>query len=499
MKAFLMYPDRDLDLEQPLPQNEQDLTQDLELDILFQSMALGDKFIYDVVRSVILTGAADPDIIRYRQAILQDCLANAAIVRSIYQISIRAIANKKKIWGGIFSRVPSGILSEALQLLQVYWDLLKELRSITDQHGEQFKSTGFTRFFAMIREELSDEYLESVQAHLNELKFRDGVLISASLGTGNEGKDYVLRKPNTLNQSWVERVFSKKPPVYSFRLHPRDDHGARAVGELKSRGINLAANALAQSSDHINSFLNMVRIELAFYIGCIHLSEKLAELDEPFAYPVVTEAPERHYTARGLFDISLALTMNRKIVGNDLDADGKDLVMITGANQGGKSTFLRSIGLAQLMMQCGMYVPAEVFRASMWQGLFTHYKREEDTTMESGKLDEELGRMSQLVNDLRPHSLILFNESFAATNEREGSEIARQIVSALLDKGIRVFFVTHLYELAHHFCTRRMDNSLFLRAERQEDGARTFKVREGKPLQTSYGTDLYRQIFSAEN
>ena len=64
--------------------------------------------------------------------------------------------------------------------------------------------------------------------------------------------------------------------------------------------------------------------------------------------------------------------------------------MITGANQGGKSTFLRSVGLAQLMMQCGMFVAAESLRASVGQRLFTHYKREEDAAMESGKLDEEL-------------------------------------------------------------------------------------------------------------
>ena len=498
MKAFLMYPERDLDMDQALPPNEQELTQDLELDTLFQAMAQGDKFIYDVVRLVFLTGTNDLDVVRYRQAILQDCMANAAVVRAIYDISVRAVTDKKKIWGGIFSRIPSGILSEALDLLELYWDLLRELRGIADTHSAEFKSPGFTRFFAMIRQELTDEYLESVRSHLTELKFRDGVLISAALGRGNEGKDYVLRRPNYNNQSWVERVFSRKPPIYSFRLHPRDDHGFRAVGELKSRGINLAANAVAQSANHINSFLKMVRVELAFYMGCMVLAEKLAQLDAPITYPIAAAAHERRYAATDLYDVSLALTMNRKIVGNDLEADGKDLVMITGANQGGKSTFLRSVGIAQLMMQSGMFAPAESFRGGLCDGLFTHYKREEDTTMESGKLDEELGRMSRIVSDLRPHSLVLFNESFAATNEREGSEIARQIVNALLDKGIRVIYVTHLYELAHHFYARNMDNALFLRAERQTDGERTFKVREGKPLQTSYGTDLYRKIFGAE-
>jgi DNA mismatch repair ATPase MutS len=207
---------------------------------------------------------------------------------------------------------------------------------------------------------------------------------------------------------------------------------------------------------------------------------------------------ERQHTFQGLYDVSLSLAMEERVVGNDLDADHKNLIIITGANQGGKSTFLRSIGLAQLMMQSGMFAPAESFCANVCDHLFTHYKREEDASMKSGKLDEELSRMSDIVNNLTVNSMLLFNESFAATNEREGSEIARHIVSALVDERIKIFFVTHLYEFAHGFYTDKMNNSIFLRAERQNDGTRTFKITEGEPLQTSYGIDVYNRIFESE-
>jgi DNA mismatch repair ATPase MutS len=499
MKAFLMYRDHDFDLQRQLPSNEQALTQDLELNTLFNAMAVRDEFIYEVAKKAVLSGLSDPDTIRYRQNILKDCLKNPSIVRDIYQIPIESIEDKKKHWLGIFGCSPGTILYTSIELLQMFVSLLRKLKNIADEHAEQFESEGFTAFFAMIKKELDDEYFASVQDHLRELKFRDGVLISAELGKGNEGTNYVLRKPQGKNRSWMKRVFAKKPPVYTFHIHPRDEGGARALSGLKDRGINLVANALAQSADHIDSFFKMLRIELAFYIGCLNLHEQLAQMGEPVSFPLPVASNERRHSFHGLYDVCLALTMKRRVVGNDVNADNKDLVIVTGANQGGKSTFLRSIGLAQLMMQCGMFVPAESFCANICGGLFTHYKREEDATMRSGKLDEELSRMSDIVDNITSSSMALFNESFAATNEREGSEIARQIVSALLEKRVKVFFVTHLYEFARGVYDKEMENSIFLRAERQTDGGRTFKLAEGEPLQTSYGDDLYKRIFGTDS
>ena len=239
------------------------------------------------------------------------------------------------------------------------------------------------------------------------------------------------------------------------------------MSALNDRGVNLVANALAQSTDHILSFFQMLRTELAFYVGCLNLHAQLADMEEPMCFPVPAPAGERKLSFSGLYDVSLALSMGQKVVGNDLNADHRDLIIITGANTGGKSTFLRSVGLAHLMMQAGMFVSAKSFSSEVCDGIFTHYKREEDATMESGKWDEELSRMSEIVDNIKTNSLLLFNELFASTNEREGSEIARQIAAALMEKGVKILFVTHLYEFAHRFHDSGMENVMFLRAERR--------------------------------
>jgi DNA mismatch repair ATPase MutS len=377
----------------------------------------------------------------------------------------------------------------------MFVDKLKKLRQLAADHAARFESEGFTTFFAMLQRELSDDYLASVQEHLRALKFPRGALISAELGQGNKGIHYILRKSPDQKQNWVERIFAEKPTTYGFTIDDRDESGSRALSDLKDRGINLVANALAQSVDHVLSFFTMVKTELAFYIGCMNLYAQLTQMGEPVCFPQPVAAGERRHAFQGLYDVCLALTMKQRVVDNDLIVSGKDLVIITGANQGGKSTFLRSIGVAQLMMQCGMFVPAESFSANVCAGLYTHYKRKEDTSMKSGKLDEELSRMSAIVDTITSNSILLLNESFAATNEREGAEIARQIVSALMEKRIEVFFVTHLYAFAHGFYDKKKENAFFLRAYRQTDGRRTFKLLEGEPLQTSYGEDLYKRIF----
>ena len=299
--------------------------------------------------------------------------------------------------------------------------------------------------FATLARELDDRYFATVDEHLKRLKFRRGVLVSARLGQGLKGANYVLRRTAPPEGSWLSRLFTQRPRSYKLYLAPRDEAGARAMSELQDRGVAIAADALSRSSQHIVSFFEMLQTELAFYVGCLNLHRRLTAIGAPFAFPAVDPRERLGLAFHELYDIGLALSGGMRPVGNELDADDKTLIVVTGANQGGKTTFLRSVGSAHVMMQSGMFAPAEKFRASLVGAVFTHFKREEDATMTSGKFDEELSRMNDIIDQLSPRSLLLFNESFSATNEREGSEIAGQIVAALLERGHKVLFVSHQF------------------------------------------------------
>lgn len=499
MKALLMHRDVDFDFDGRLPRNDRALTQDLALETLVAGMAGENRLLHAVASKALLAAPAnDVGTVLYRQAVLRDCLRHRAAVRELYDLAVEAVESKRKQHLGIWGHHPSSVLYSAVETMGLQLKMLRRLRDLARARREGFASEGFTSLFSMLERELDDEYLARIETHLGELKFRRGKLISAELGPGNVGRDYVLRKPHKDERPWLERVFTKGPAAYTFHLAPRDDAGAQILSEMENRGINAVANALAQSADHVDRFFQAMCLELAFYVGCLNLHERLTLLGEPTCFPVPCSAGERRLCFHDLHDACLALEMQRTVVGNTVEANGKNLVVITGANQGGKSSFLRAIGVAQLMMQSGMFVSAASFEAELVHGVVTHYKREEDAAMKRGKLDEELSRMSELVEQLAPNVLVLLNESFAATNEREGSEIARQVVDALLEKEMKVVFVTHLHTLGRSLFEKKDETALFLRAERRPDGTRSFKLLPGEPLATSYGRDLYERIFAGE-
>ena len=499
MKAPLMHPAHAFDLQRGLPAHEPVLRQDLELDVLWNGMADGDAYLADVARKAML-GSLQTDVatVLFRQDVLRDSLDHPDVIRHLYELAVQAIEGKEKSHWSFYGNYPSSTLHGAIDVMRLFVAALRQLRHVADTQADRFHSRGFTVLFAMLRKEFGDDYLAAIDTWLDELKFRGGVLLSADLGSGNVGTNYILRRPNDKASGLLQRMLGKGPPSYTFRIPERDIAGAQALGKIHDRGINLVANALAQSMDHILGFFETLRAELAFYVGALNLHAKLHELGVPTGVPEPTPAGEGTRHADGLCDLCLALSIGHAVVGNTLLADHKPLLVVTGANQGGKSSFLRSLGLAQLMMQSGLFVAADGFAAELCHGLFTHYKREEDKTMTSGKLDEELARISAIADAITPNALLLLNESFASTNELEGAEIARQIVTGMRERGIRVCFVTHLYAFAHDLFEEGREDTLFLRAERHEDGTRTFRLVESEPLETSYGVDLYREVFEGE-
>jgi hypothetical protein len=500
MQARLMHPDRDFDARIEIQVWKHDLRRDLALDALWQAMAADDKLLFDVACKAMLT-ATDNELetVHYRQQVLADALHRPALFRDLYDLAAGAMETRRQSHWSFYGKHLSSMLYGSVEVLQAFVAVLEKMKQVADAEHAHVESPAMRNLLAMLRAEFDESYTASLRAHLHELKFDRGMLLRAGLGLSNASADHVLLHTPPA-PGWVRRLLGRDDaPGYTFDIDPRDEAGAKALAELRNQGIHRATHALIQAMDHIHSFFGTLRTELAFYVGCLNLHVRLKAIGAPICLPDAQPRGVRTLHATGMYDPGLALSLGRAPIGNALAADGKNTIIITGANQGGKSSFLRALGLARIMMQAGLFVAAESFGAELCSGVFTHYRREEDADMKHGKFDEELARMSGLVDQLAPGALMLFNESFASTDEREGAEIAGQIVAALRARGVKVCFVTHLYEFAHPLCAQRLPDALFLRAERRDDGTRTFRLVEGEPLATSHGVDLYREIFADES
>ncbi|WP_347353709.1 hypothetical protein [Intrasporangium sp.] len=495
MKPRLLFADQDATAPRP-PDESADLVRDLGITPILDAMADGDAYLRDVAAQLVLADPLDPDQIRYRQDVLDDCLAHPDAIRAVYELAGTAIDAKRRVHAWIPTNHPGAILRSSVAILRDQVDYLARLHAFAVAHRGQFHSAGLTNLLASVEHDLDDAYLAQVRGYIHQLEFTAAAVLTARLGPGCTGVDYALRE--AAPTPWWTRLEEVLPNHhgYTYHLPPRDENGGRTLDRIQDHGINTVADAAAQSSEHVLDFFRRLTFEVGCYLGCVQLHRALQRSGVPTCRPTVEPRLSRALTCRGLVDAGLALRTGRAPVGSDLDADGRTLLMLTGANQGGKSTLLRAIGLAQLMLDAGLFVTADSYRASPSTGVFTHYRREEDAALQHGKFDDELVRMSDLVDRLRPGAMLLLDESFASTNELEGSQIARDIVDSLLAAGVRVCYVTHLYTLSHGLARLHAPEHLFLRAQREPDGRRSFRLVPAEPESTSYAGDLFRQVFA---
>lgn len=210
-----------------------------------------------------------------------------------------------------------------LNAVDIYCDAVNRL--VHDLSFADLKSRGFLAFREYMTNYADSERFTSLQAETKKLLIDLSSVKYCLLIKGNSIKvrKYEFEIDYSAN---VEKTFEKFKQgavkdyrVHTFTISERDESGARALSELKDRGINLVANALA----HILSFFKMLRTELAFYIGCLNLHGELAQMGEPTSFPLPVAPYERRHSFQGLYDVCLALTMKQKIVGNDGNADKK--------------------------------------------------------------------------------------------------------------------------------------------------------------------------------
>ncbi len=466
MRTGLLFADRDVDLD-AAPVVNATLVADLGLDAIYAAMAGGDRVLDDVARRWLAAPLDNDDAIRYRQAVVRDALAAPAVIRELYAIATAAVDGERRVWGSAM-RNAELVLDRSAEVLGLFIESFRALRRVEATDASRFTSPGFTALFERIANQLDDAWLAEADEHIGRLRTRT-LYVGAGLGPGHRGADFVLHRRPDRVRSWRGRLGLEERGM-TVEVLLRDQNAMNMIGELRALAVAPTAGAIREAADHVLGFFRRLQVELGFLVGCLNLHDALGGAEARTCLPDPVDGDGPAFAATGLYDPGLRLAIDGPVIGNDVAADGRRLVVVTGANGGGKSTFLRAVGLAQVMLQAGMFVAADACSASLRSEVLTHFTREEDRAMGRGQLDEELDRLGTLVDACSPTSLVLLNESLSTTNEREGAEIARQVVTAMVDRGVNVWFVTHNHQFAADLHAAAHPWALFLRAERGRRG-----------------------------
>jgi DNA mismatch repair protein MutS len=261
--------------------------------------------------------------------------------------------------------------------------------------------------------------------------------------------------------SQVEKTFAKfkqgSVKSYLVRLPdpPDMDHVeaqvAERVAQLYPEVFRSLADYCARRAGYLDVTISRFDREVQFYLAYLELIGRFRDAGLPFCYPLVsTESKE--VAARDTFDIALANKLVREggeVVCNDFGLeDPERIFVVTGPNNGGKTTFARMFGQLHHLASLGLLVPGREARLFLPDRIFSHFEREEDIETLRGKLDDELVRVREILERASENSLIVMNESFSSTSLDDALFLGARVLEQVIEVGALAVYVTFVDELA---------------------------------------------------
>jgi DNA mismatch repair protein MutS len=268
--------------------------------------------------------------------------------------------------------------------------------------------------------------------------------------------------------------------AFSFPSAPRMNHVEEAILDRVARLHPDVFASLGEFGDRYRSYQDeVIRAfdrEVHFYTAYLTYAGAFKSADISCCYPTISMDSKECF-ARDLFDAALATRIIRekksRLVGNDFELKGKErVIVVSGANQGGKTTFARAFGQLHYLALLGCPVPARSAQIFLIDQVFTHFEREEDLEELSGRLELDLRRVHHILGEATDRSLLIMNESFASTALADALSLSRKVLSTILERDMICVTVTFFDELA----AEPSVVSMVAGVDEADEAARTFKV-----------------------
>ena len=461
-----------------------DSARDLELEKTVASISFGQDQRKDVT-NILFNLCTDPAVIRYRQDVLEDLLCHPTLKTCFDDLlpKIAAINGYLEKQAAAIVKEKAGLFQVVMRMneLNLYVESVTMLGAAFDGLSDGLHAEGLMRlrdFIAEVRRD--EEFLNLVRelpGLLSEIQTHSSVTIGINLDSEMRPCQATLVSVNSEKYSasrlLTKLLGSEKDEWEGMAyLHSIGGQAISSGGPIDPMMVPLfrdLENVLSKVSTSIDQVLShyigidtrllvSLKEELVFYLAAVRMIEGVVASGLPMCKPKLIPADERVFEVKDNYNINLALhlideggqtDLRNIVIQNDVafNARGR-IIILTGPNSGGKTTYVQAVGLSQVLAQAGLYVPGREARISPVDGIYTHYPIEENLERGTGRFGDEARRLNEVFTHATRYSLVLLNESMSSTSPGESLYLAQDIVRVLQKMGARAVFVTHLHELA---------------------------------------------------
>jgi DNA mismatch repair ATPase MutS len=497
-------------------------TQDLNLDGLVQAFRAESRYV-PFIRQTLMALLTDPAVIAWRQAVLDDFRRNPALVERVRAFLPRFVDLRTD--PALFGKKQRHLLLETadrLSELELYVNMVDGLNE-TFQAAD-LRSEALKQLRQNLQRVARSESFEALRSELPELQRPLQRFASLTVGINLDAQ---LRPVSAVLLNINEKRFGGERSFLSRLLGAPVDDGEesgiaplhyvptdpeqrplsalfRDLERLIAQIVQPVARALGRYVRISSGPLVSLENELAFYVAAVELMQRLEARGVPLCQPEIAPIEERVSVIEGLVNLHLALRDGEPLpVSNDatFDAQGR-IAILTGPNSGGKTTYVQAVGLAHMLFQAGLFIPARQARISPVDAIFTHFPALE---AQQGRLAEEAARLRHIFLKATRHSLVLLNESLSSTTSSEALYLAQDVLCGLRAIGVRALYATHLVEVAEHLdvIEKTVDGASAvynlvagLKLVETDDDIKavpTFEIRRGQPQGRSYAREIARR------